>query len=219
MCSRKTSPKRGGNETGSSLLEFALFSIFLIPLFMGTITTGVSLGKSIQVSQVARDAGHMFVRQVDFSQTTNKDIIVRLSKGLNMTIAGGNGTVVLSQVLMIGPNECTAASLSAAQCTNMNFPVITQRIVIGNTGLYTSAIGNPQSGIINSDGTIDVDDYLKNSSCRANTLSTGGPSPSIGQLTLQNAERTFIAEAYFSVPELSFLNRSIPVNLYARNYF
>ncbi|MBL8218665.1 MAG: hypothetical protein JNL62_05530 [Bryobacterales bacterium] len=196
-----------------------MFSIFLIPLFMGTVTTGIGLGKSIQVSQVARDAGHMFVRQVDFSQTTNKDMIVRLSRGLNMTLTGGNGTVVLSQVLMIGPTECTAGGFTAATCTNMNFPVVTQRLVIGNTGLYTSAIGNPSSSLINSDGTIDPDDYLTNVTCRANTLSTGGANPTVGQLTLQNAERSFIAEAYFTVPELAFLNNNTAVNLYTRNYF
>jgi hypothetical protein len=186
---------------------------------MGTVTTGIGLGKSIQVSQVARDAGHMFVRQVGFSQPTNKEIIVRLSRGLRMTLTGGNGTVILTQVLMIGPNECTAGGLTAAQCTNINRAVITQRLVVGNASLYASAIGTPNSNLIKADGTILVDDYLKNTSCRANTLSTGGTNPSTGQLTLQNAERTFIAEAYFRAPELSFLNRNAPVNLYARNYF
>ncbi|MBS1824872.1 MAG: hypothetical protein JST93_06100 [Acidobacteria bacterium] len=215
----KTSQHRARKQSGSSLLEFALFSIFLIPLFMGTVTTGVGLGKSIQVSQIARDAGHMFVRQVDFSQATNKDIIVRLSQGLNMTVAGGNGAVVLSQVLMIGPTECAAAGLNAGTCTNMNFPVITQRLVIGNTGLFTSQIGNPAANIITSDGTITPNNYLTNTTCRASTLSTGGTNPTVGQLTLNNAERTFIAEAYFRVPELSFLNNNSPINLYARNYF
>jgi hypothetical protein len=219
MPTNALSPNRRRNQSGSSLLEFALFSIFLVPLFMGTVTTGVSLGKSIQVSQVARDAGHMFVRQVDFSLPSNKDIIVRLSRGLNMTVDGGNGTVVLSQVLMIGPSECNAAGLTEADCTNIHYPVITQRIVIGNSGLYTSVIGNPSADLINNDGTIDVDDYLTNTSCRASTLSTGGPNPTSGQLTLQNSERTFIAEAFFSIPELSFLNHNNPVNVYARNYF
>jgi len=216
---RKLMPVRNRRESGSSLLEFALFSIFLIPLFMGTVTTGMGLGKSIQVSQVARDAGHMFVRQVDFSQSSNKEIIVRVSRGLNMTLTGGNGTVVLSQILMIGPTECTAAGLNSSSCTNMNYPVITQRLVIGNGGLYTSAIGNPASGIITSNGTITPNNYLTNVSCRANTLSTGGTNPTTGQLTLQNAERTFIAEAYFTVPELGFMNNNTAVNLYTRNYF
>ena len=212
-------PVRNAKQAGNSILEFALFSIFLVPLFMGTVTTGVGLGKSIQVSQVSRDAGHMFVRQVDFSQASNKEMIVRLSRGLNMTLTGGNGTVVMTQVLMIGPTECAAAGLNASSCSNMNFPVVTQRIVIGNSGLYTSAIGNPNAGLLNPDGTIDASDYLTNTSCRANTLSTGGPNPTTGQLTLQNAERSFISEAYFTVPQLSFLNHNAPVNLYTRNYF
>ncbi|MBL8174571.1 MAG: pilus assembly protein [Bryobacterales bacterium] len=216
---------RRNSQSGSSLLEFALFSIFLIPLFMGTVTTGMGLGKSIQVSQVSRDAGHMFVRQVDFSQTPNKEMIVRLSRGLNMTLSGGNGTVVLTQILMIGPAECTAAGLIGANCTNMYYPVITQRLVVGNSGLYTSAIGNPDPTLLKPDGTIVSKDsvtgrgYLTDTSCRANTLSTGGPTPTAGQLTLQSAERTFVSEAYFTVPQLSFLNHNAPVNLYTRNYF
>lgn len=219
MLTKTRMVRRGRRESGSSLLEFALFSIFLVPLFMGTVTTGVGLGKSIQVSMVARDAGHMFVRQVDFAQATNKAIIVRLASGMGMTVNGGNGTVVLSQVLMIGPSECTAANLTAAQCTNMYFPVITQRIVVGNPSLYSSVIGNPQSSLIQADGTITPQNYLTNTSCRAGSLSTGGPSPTSGQLTLQYSERTFISEAYFTLPQLSFLNHNQPVNLYARNYF
>ena len=56
---------RRNTQHGSSLLEFALFSIFLVPLFMGTITAGVSLGKSIQVSQVARDSGQVILAEED----------------------------------------------------------------------------------------------------------------------------------------------------------
>lgn len=204
-------------QRGNSLIEFSLVSIFMVPMFLGTISTGVALGKFIQVAQVARDAGHMFVRQVDFSQDTNKQIIERIAIGLNMTVSGGNGVVILSRVQMIGAAEC--ALVAAGSCNNLNNPVITQRITIGNSTLLTSPIGNPPGNVIQADGTILPSDYLTNTSLRASTLSTGGPNPVVGQLTLANGELSYIAEAYFTIPELSFLNRGNAVNIYSRNYF
>jgi Flp pilus assembly protein TadG len=208
--------KREKNQRGNNLLEFALLSLFLVPAFFGTVSTGMALGKAIQTSQVARDAGHMYVRQVDFSMTQNKNLIVRLANGMGMTLTGGNGVVILTQVLMVGAAECTAAGLSDAQCVNKNWPVITQRLTVGNTGLYTSSIGNPNSNLIGSDGTITPTNYLRESSCRAQTLSQG---TAVGLLTLQNAERTYVSEAFFRAPELAFLRRGQTLNLYSRNYF
>lgn len=210
------SSRRRKNQRGIEITEFALFSILLIPLFLGVTSTGIALGKAIQTAQVARDAGHMFVRQVDFSQNANKDLIVRVAKGLNMTRTSGNGKVTLTQVLMIGNNECLAGGLQPAQCGNLGYAVITQRLVVGNDGLTTSTVGNPPSGLLNADGTIDPPDYLTNSSCRANTLSNANGT---GLLTLLPAERTYIAEAYFTAPELAFLNHGQSLTMYSRNYF
>jgi hypothetical protein len=213
------SAARRGNQRGNSLLEFALFSLFLIPTFMGTVTTGIGLGKAIQTAQIARDAGHMYVRQVDFSLQANKDLIVRLSDGMHMTVSGGNGNVILTQVLMIGDNECAAAGLAGGACANRYYPVITQRILIGNAGIYNSTVGSPPDNLLDAQGKISPNDYLTDISCRASTLSNGGDNPNVGLLTLANSERTYIAEAYFNMPELSFLNDGVPINMYARNYF
>lgn len=210
------SDNRLRNQRGNNLLEFALLSLFLVPAFFGTVSTGMALGKGIQTSQVARDAGHMYVRQVDFSQTANKNLIVRLANGMGMTLTGGNGVVILTQVLMIGPAECTAAGLNDAACVNKNWPVITQRLTVGNTGLYTSTIGTPSPSLIQTDGTISATNYLKEISCRANTLTQGTTT---GLLTLQPAERTYVSEAYFRAPELAFLRNGQTINLYSRNYF
>lgn len=213
---RAISARRKSGQRGIEITEFALFSILLFPLFLGVTSTGVALGKAIQTAQVARDAGHMFVRQVDFSQNANKDLIVRVAKGLNMTRADGNGKVTLSQVLMIGPNECAAGGLTTAQCGNLNFAVITQRIVIGNNNLTQSTVGNPSATLFGSDGTATPAAYLTDPSFRANTLTNANGT---GLLTLQQSERTYISEAYFVAPELSFLNRGQSLTMYSRNYF
>lgn len=208
--------RRKKDQRGIEITEFALFSMLMIPLFLGVTSAGIALGKAIQTAQVSRDAGHMFVRQVDFSQSQNQDLIVRVAKGLNMTRTGGNGSVVLSQVLMIGDAECLAGGVQPASCGNLGYAVITQRIVVGNPTLFTSTVGNPPASLLNTDGTITANRYLTNASCRANTLSNANGT---GLLTLLPAERTFIAEAYFRAPELAFLNRGQALNIYSRNYF
>jgi Flp pilus assembly protein TadG len=213
---RFISNRRARRQGGNNLLEFALLSLFLVPAFFGTVSTGLALGKAVQTSQVTRDAGHMYVRQVNFSVQQNKDLIVRLANGMGMTSTGGNGVVILTQVLMIGDAECAAAGLNDSTCTNKNWPVITQRIVIGNSSLYNSTIGSPASSLIQSDGSITPTNYLKQFSCRASTLSQG---TNVGLLTLQPSERTYVSEGFFRAPELAFLRRGQTMNLYARNYF
>jgi hypothetical protein len=215
------SSKRRIGQRGSNMTEFALLSVFLMPLFMGTMSVGMSLGKAIQTIQVARDAGHMFVRQVDFSQTANKNLIVRIAQGMGMTLNGGNGVVILSQVLQIGSSDCAAGGFTDAQCTNLHHAVIIQRLTIGNTSLYSSTIGTPPSGLLAADGTASPTDYLTNSAFQAQTLSVIAPSPNAapGLLTLQPSERTYVAESYFNAPELSFLNNGQTLRTYARSYF
>jgi hypothetical protein len=191
--------------------------MLLIPLFLGTMSVGIALGKTIQTAQVARDAGHMFVRQVDFSQPQNKELIVRIAKGMNMTATGGDGVVILSQVLMIGASEC-AALPNGTNCDNQGYPVVVQRLVVGNSSqsFYSSSVGNPPASLLDSQGKAAPADYLTDPSLRANTLTNADGT---GLLTLQPSERTYIAEAYFKAPELAFLNHGQPLAMYSRNYF
>lgn len=96
---------RGNNrkrQRGNQVIEFALCSVLLVPLFLGTVVLGMRLGRSIQVTQVARDTAHMYARFVDFSKAGNQDLVVRIASGLKMTRTGGNGVVILSQVMRIG---------------------------------------------------------------------------------------------------------------------
>src|SRR5712692_4606052 len=127
------------DRTGNVLIEFALVSAFSIPLLLGMFVTGTNITRSIQVSQISRDAGHMYAMNVDFSQAANQDVIVRLALGLGMTTTGGDGVVILSHIINVYLSDCTAAGLSAAQCTNLDQTVFTHRIVIGNASLRASS--------------------------------------------------------------------------------
>ena len=209
MSARSLSCKR---KRGNSLVEFALVSVFIVPLMMGTVSVGMSLGRSIQATTVSRDAGHMFVRQVDFSQPANQDIIVRLAHGMGMTRTGGNGVVILSRIMFIGAAECAAGGFTTGTCPNYNMPVFTQRIVVGNVAKRTSHFGTPVSTILTSDGQIVPANYLTQASARVANFT--------GMLALQPAELAYVSEAYFEAPEWSFPQTVYAgTGVYARTIF
>jgi hypothetical protein len=205
-------PRGRRKQRGNSLVEFALISVFIVPLMLGTVSVGMALGRSIQATQVSRDAGHMFVRQLDFSIPANQDIVVRLAYGMGMTRTGGNGVVILSRIMFIGTAECAAGGLTVGQCPNYNLPVFTQRIVIGNPSKRTSSFGTPASNLLLSNGEITPANYLTQASARVQNFGT--------LLTLQPAELAYVAEAYFEAPEWSFPGTAYTgTGVYARTIF
>jgi hypothetical protein len=160
-------------------------------MLFGTFVLGMNLTRGIQVTQVCRDSGHMYVRQVDFSQPGNQDMLVRLAQGLGLQRTGGNGVVILSKMTYIGDAQCTAAGLVGAQCVNRYQHVIMQRIVIGNSAQRSSAYGTPNSGLLDASG--NVQNYITETSARAVNFSN--------TLTLGPGELAYVSEAYFPSPD------------------
>lgn len=177
---------RRSRQRGSELIEFALVASFLLPLLFGTVVVGLNLGRSIQVTQVSRDAGHMYSRNVDFSDPANQQLIERLAHGLNIHVTGGAGVVILSTVMFVGPDQCSAAGLSGGACTNLNQTVFIHRLVIGDRSARASAFGTPSSNLINSTGR--VSNYLTDTSARAAAFSS--------ILTLQPGDVAYVSEVY-----------------------
>ncbi|MFB3777599.1 MAG: TadE family protein [Bryobacteraceae bacterium] len=178
--------QRRRRQRGTELIEFALVATFLLPLLFGTVVMGLNLHRSIQVTQLSRDSGHMYSRSVDFSDPANQAILVRLAQGLGIQSAGGSGVVILSTVTYIGTAQCAAAGLSSGACTNLNYPVITNRIVIGNASARSSAFGTPNPELIGSKG--DVSNYLTNTSARADGFSS--------VLAMQPGDLAYVSEVY-----------------------
>ncbi|MEZ5355992.1 MAG: hypothetical protein R2762_25440 [Bryobacteraceae bacterium] len=193
-----------------------------MPLFLGTVNLGLNLGRSVQVSQVARDAGHLYVRQMDFSLSGSKDLLVKLSSGLGMTVNGGNGTVILSRIMKVGPAECQAGTGSTA-CANLGQAVFTQRYVIGNSTLKSSEFGTPASSIVLTYavdaqglkvGDIRPQDYTTNASAVATGFTTLLPG-------MLDGETSYVAEAYFASPEWNLDNSytATAPGVYARSIY
>lgn len=203
----RSNNRRG--QRGNAIIEFAFCAAFLTPLLLGTFTVGMNLGRNIQATQVARDAGHMYVRWVKFNLPENQDLVVRLAGGLGMTRNGGNGNVILSQVRVPQASEC-AAPLTLAQCVNVGLPTISHRIVIGNAALRPSVFGTPPN-IANSEGYFALNDVLTNPALQANGFGT--------VMTLATAETAFVSEAYFSSPDFDTPGSWTNTGVYARVVF
>lgn len=191
--------RRRKQQRGSALVEFVVcFALFWVPLFLGLVVMGFDLIRAMQVTQVCRDAGHMYSYGMDFSQTAYQNLLVSLAPGLNMTTTGGNGVVILSTVTYIAASDCTAGGYQATQssCANLNQTVFTRRIVVGNSALHASAFGTPSSSDMDSSGNISSAGYLNNSNDRAVGFSNLIP--------LQSGQFSYMSEMYVQSPDVSW---------------
>jgi hypothetical protein len=202
---------------GSTILEFALVAPFLVVVFFGVAGFGISLGRYIQALQVCRDVAHMYVDGIDFTQTSNQNLIVLMAQGSGMTTTGGNGVVILSRISTVYQSDCDAAGDSGT-CNNLGLTVFTQRIVVGNASLHASAFGTPNAAILNAQGDISTNVYLQDTD---NTVRTTGFSPllSAAGVTQGQGDAAWVAELYFSYPDLGFLGTSQPAGVYTRFIF
>ena len=214
---RRVNLNRKRNEKGNALIELAVVSIVIIPLFFGMVGIGINLGHMNQAVQISRDVGHMYAKGVDFSQAGNQNIVINLATGTGITTTGGNGVVILSEVIQVYQADCNAAGYSSAQCTNLGQLVFINRIVIGNSGLRASNYGTPTSSIVNSSGNIAAADYLTNSS--ALVTGTFSSEMTSAGFTLSDGTIAYLSELYLSTPDISYLGTVGSGGVYAKAVF
>ncbi len=181
-------------QRGSALVEFVLcMALLIVPLLLGTAVLGLNLIREIQVTELCRDATHMYSQGVDFTQTSYQTELFKIAQGLNITASGGNGVIILSTVTYIDSNACARGGYSNANCTNLNQNVFTNQVVIGNSALRASAFGTPPVDSSNSDNVTQTN-YLTNTSARS-TFSI---------IPLAANQYAYVGETYFSTPDLSW---------------
>jgi hypothetical protein len=187
---------------GSSGVEFALSTIFWVPLLVGTFGIGFKLVNANRAQQVCRDVGHMYAYGVDFSQSANQDIAVNLGEGLGFSKTGGPGVLILSVMKMIGSSDCTASGYvpngttpNTTNCPNLNRIVVSQRLYIGNTTLRSSAFVTPSNSLLDSSGNISLVQQVSNTALRSSTFSN--------LLALASSQVGYLTEAYFTSPDLN----------------
>ena len=118
----------------------------LIPLLLGTFVTGISLVRGIQTNQMDRDMTDMYIHGADFSTYPMQQVAQRLGRGLNLQIGSsfannqqsntsnsGDGLVTVTQIMCIGATtDANCVAVGAANCTNHDKFVFTERIQFGN---------------------------------------------------------------------------------------
>ena len=162
---------------GQALIEFALTMPILILIAFGTLSASQLLERHLTVLQLVRNAGNMYSRSVDFSLVQNRELLLTSAAGLSMTLNGGDGVVYLSTV------EVAAAG------SNSGFPVVTNRISIGDVSLMPSRVATPAALLSNG----DVDDYENDPLARA-TVASG--------LTLEDGDIAYVVEAYHTPTDM-----------------
>jgi hypothetical protein len=141
---------RRKNDSGASIIEFTFSLLILVPLLLGVTAIGINMVLDLQTVQLARDAGHMYAKGVDFSQPGNLTTLTTIGSGLGLssTAGSGNAVVVLSSVKYVDIGVCTGFGLVDSHgnplgCTNYQKWVFTQRLTIGNASLHSSNLGSP----------------------------------------------------------------------------
>jgi hypothetical protein len=202
---------------GSACIEFAFVTMVLVPLLLGTGAAGINMISTLQTIQLARDAGHMYARGLDFSQPGNQTILGNLGStlGLSTTAGSGNAVVILSELTYVDKAACAAAGAvdsngNPSGCTNLGKWVFMQRLQIGNTSVRTSNIGSPLTSgptgvtVNATTGKISLSDYVTKAGAVA-TFSSINPYSSVnGTVTgLPSGQVLYVAEAAataFSMP-------------------
>jgi hypothetical protein len=191
-------------QRGASVIEFAFITLTLVPLLIGIGVIGVNLVRTLDTEQLARDAGHMFARGVDFSASGNQQILANIGSSLNMsaTAGSGNAVVILSALTYVDNAACAAGGAvdsygNPKNCTNLGKWVFTQRLTLGNSTIRSSSLGSPSGVTIDSStGVIPASDYVTKTGAVATFSSINPYSNVAGTISgLPSGQVLYIAEA------------------------
>jgi len=221
---------------GGAYVEFALSLGVLIPLMLGVVSLGLNMILQMQTVQLARDAGHMYARDINFTLLGNQQLLSSIAGvlGLNAgsgtlgTAGSGSAIVILSEVRYMDVSACNLAGFTTVGsngritgCTNEGSWVFAQRLVAGNNTLRASNLGTPPASIVSTTtGAIGITDQATNSGDVANVpTGTNGFNPfnSTTGDGLPSGQWIYVAEASaqgFHMPPFSSGTQT-----YAQLYF
>jgi hypothetical protein len=195
------------------MIEFALLAVFLVPVLLWTFIAGMNLIRVIQAEQICREIGSLYIGGVDFSTYAAQSLAVDLARGYSLNAGsgftgnmynndanGGNGYVVVSEIMYVGAATCSTLP-SGTACTNQGQYVFLQRIDFGNSNLTingttaASSFGNPTAsqtpfGV--------VENYLTDSGAVATNFS------SFLNSALPDGQVIYVVETWFASPDLGF---------------
>jgi hypothetical protein len=213
--------RRKEQRKGVAVVEFTLSLVFLIPLLLGTFVFGFRLIRALEMQQVVRDLGHMYVRDVDFRNSGPQQNAQTLATGFDLS-STGTSLLVFSQLRLATQADCDAANPTKVgqPCTNLGNPVFIQQVTVGNSSLQIngktaqSVFGNPP---VQTDKTVSTNDIANTVGAAAGvTSSTSGFA---GVLALQTGEVAYMVEMFNATPDLNIPGLSGSPQVYARSIF
>src|SRR5437879_5110562 len=195
-----------GRRRGIAVVEFSLSMVFLVPLLLGAFVFGFRLIRSLEMEQIVRDLGHMYIRAVDFRNAGPQANAQTLAGGFDLT-ANGTSLIIFSQIRTLQQADCDAANPGnppGTPCTNLNNPVFTEQLMVGNTSLQIngttakSVYGNPP---VQADKTVSAVNQANNANAAAGTTAPASGFATI--LLLQAGENAYLVEMFNATPELN----------------
>lgn len=226
-------PIRSKSESGQAIVEFSIVAISLAMMLAGAFTCGEMLYKALQVSNVTRSAAVLMVRSVtdptaglNLAITANQRILVREANGLGMASdssydpsSTGTGAIFLSQIIMVGNNECAAGihpvphgapPWTSSNCPNYGSYVFEYYVAIGNNTRWTSAFGRPPSADVESNGSISAVNIASDTSDQV-------PAATMTSvITLSSSQYALVAETYADISSISVFSIFKPPVVYYR---
>jgi len=217
-------------KRGGAAVEFALSLIVLIPLLLGVVGLGLSLLRQMLTVQLARDAGSMSARKIDFTASGNQQILSQIAGSLSLTAGSGTGgtagsgnsVVILSTMEYVSASVCGQATPALAadttHCPNLGSWVFAKRIVVGNSTLAYSSLGTPPSTIIASDGTISINNQCLTKADQVNSSNPWiNPNIPAADLAVLQTQPIYVSEAVASGFQMPPFSRGTLT--YAQLYF
>lgn len=224
-CKSEVVARRQKSQGGNVIIEFALVAPFLMLLLAGVFTIGMSLNRSIQCSNVCRNANVLVVRSINLVTPENQRMLIRSASGLGFNISGtdnpdptGKGAIYVTKVVRVGNNECYAGISNwngvASTCANWGEYVIAQRVAMANTTRWSSALGTPTTTLL-SDGSVTDADLATNTGNRATGFSK--TDNGTGIIYLDNSLYAYVCEVFADASELNMLPWLQAPNIAVRN--
>lgn len=205
-------------DSGATIIEFSLSLAFMVPLLIGTFVFGFRLVQAQQIDQIARDLAHMYSRGIEFNTTGAASEAESLANQFGLT-ATGNCALIFSTITLATTATCQAYN-GTNVCPNVNKPVFTEQIGIGNVTSNSSVFGTPTSG-----GSLTAtpgvsNDYSNSVSTTDQAKSNWALANGFGSvLTLTSGQTVYVVEMFDHTPALSVGGITGQPLVYARAIF
>jgi hypothetical protein len=216
MTNRNRSGKRG-----VAVIEFTFSLVVLIPMLLGALVFGFRLIHSLEMEQVVRDIGHMYIKNVDFRLPGPIANAKTLAATFNLN-TNGTSVLILSKIRVVTQADCDANNVTAGiHCTNLGNPVFVEQLKIGNTSLQaagvsisSSVFGTPPT---QANFTVLAADQANNAAASAGNAAGGtGFAALMGILP---GEFAYLVEMRNATPDLNIPGFSGSPQVYARSIF